>query len=142
MHLSLINMLGLCQVNTSHIQHVIENLIYNIYKSSVSTGSAKQIMPILFILHYNSSLVTSMVISLTIIKFKTLIFSVSGFALSYTTNIFILIILHDFYLSPAEFCYIIIYLWKIEICVQITDRCEPWQFPSGAEHLVLQALQL
>jgi hypothetical protein len=56
-------LLGLCQM-------------YNIYKSFVSPGSAMQIMPILFSLCYNGSLVTWTVISLTAAKFKPLIFSV------------------------------------------------------------------
>jgi hypothetical protein len=38
-----------------------------------------------------------MVVSLTTAKFKPLIFSMSGFALSYTVNVFILMILYDFY---------------------------------------------
>jgi hypothetical protein len=45
-----------------------------IYKSSVSTGFTEQIMPILRILCYNGSLVTWTVVSLTISKFKHLIF--------------------------------------------------------------------
>jgi hypothetical protein len=65
------------------------------HKSSVSTGSAEQIMPILHILCYNDCLVTWTVVSLTTSKFKTLIFSVSDFTLSYTTNMFILMIPYD-----------------------------------------------
>jgi hypothetical protein len=72
---------------------------FAIYKSSASTGFAEQIMPILLILCYNGSLVTWTVVSLTTAKFKPLTFSVSGFALSYTTNMFILKILCDFCLS-------------------------------------------
>jgi hypothetical protein len=60
-------------------------------------------MPILRILRYNGSLVTWTVLSLTTVKFKPLIFSMSGFALSYTTNMFILIILYDFCLLLAQF---------------------------------------
>jgi hypothetical protein len=58
-------------------------------------------MPILRILFYNGSLVTWTVVSLTTAEFKPLIFSVSGFALTYTTNMFILMILYDFCLSAA-----------------------------------------
>jgi hypothetical protein len=72
------------------------------YKSSVSKGFAKQIMPILSILCYNGSLVTLTVISLTTTKFKPLIFSVFGFALSYAGNVFNHMILCDFYLLPAH----------------------------------------
>jgi hypothetical protein len=60
-------------------------------------------MPILTILYYNDSLVTWTVARLTTAKFKPLIFSESGFALSYTTNMFILMILYDFWLSLHSF---------------------------------------
>jgi hypothetical protein len=53
------NRLHLCQAYDSHTQHVFEKISFcTIYKSSVSPGSAKQIMPILRILCYNGSLVT------------------------------------------------------------------------------------
>jgi hypothetical protein len=51
------------------------------YKSSISPGFAKQIMPILC---YNNSLTTLTVVSLNTAKFKPLIFSTSG--LSYTAT--------------------------------------------------------
>jgi hypothetical protein len=41
--------------------------------------------------------------SLTTAKFKPLIFSMFGFTLSYTTNMFILMILYDFCLLSAKF---------------------------------------
>jgi hypothetical protein len=67
--------LALRQVYVSHIEHVIENSsLCTIYKSSVSTGFAKQIISVLPILCYNSSLVTWTVVSLTSAKFKPLIF--------------------------------------------------------------------
>jgi hypothetical protein len=66
------------------------------YKSPVSTGFAKQIMPFLRTLCYNGSLVTWTVVNLTTDKFKPRIFSMSGFALSYTANMFILMMLYDF----------------------------------------------
>jgi hypothetical protein len=76
------------------------------HTSSVSTGFEEQIMPILHILCYNGSLVTWMVVSLTTAKFNHLIFSMSGFASSYTANMFILMILYDFCLVPSKFYYI------------------------------------
>jgi hypothetical protein len=89
---------------TFHLYNVIEKSSFcTVYKSSVSPDFAKQIMSILLILCYNGSLVTWTVVSLTTPQFKPLIFSMSGFALSYTTNIFILMTLHDFCLSPAHF---------------------------------------
>jgi hypothetical protein len=45
----------------------------------------------------------------------------SGFALSYTMNMFILMILYDFCLLPAQFYYIIVYIGKVESHVQIVD---------------------
>jgi hypothetical protein len=75
--------LAFCQVCVSHVWHVIENSSFcTIYKSTVSTVLAKQIMSILRILCYNGSFVTWTVVSLTTAKFKPLIFSMSGFALS------------------------------------------------------------
>jgi hypothetical protein len=62
-------------------------------------------MPTLFILCYNGTLVTWTVVCLTAAKFKPLTFSVSGFALSYTANIVILITLCDLCLLPTQFCH-------------------------------------
>jgi hypothetical protein len=73
---------------------------------------AKQIMPSLRILCNNGSLVTWTIVSLTT-AFKPLIFSISDFALSYTANLFVLMILYDFCLFPAQFCYIILYMRKV-----------------------------
>jgi hypothetical protein len=88
----------------SHISDDIDNSsLYSIYKSSVSPGFAVQIMYILFSLRYKGSLVKWTVINLTATKFKPLIFSVSGFALSYAANMFILMILYDLFLLPAQF---------------------------------------
>jgi hypothetical protein len=54
------------------------------------------------------------IVSLTTTEFKPLILSMSGFALSYTSNIFILMTLYDFCLLPAQFCYIIIYIGTLK----------------------------
>jgi hypothetical protein len=67
--------------------------------------------------------------------------SMSGFALSYTTNMIIPMILLDFCLLPAQFCYMIVYIRNVENRVQIADRCATWNISSGAENLVLWALQ-
>jgi hypothetical protein len=61
----------------------------------------------------------------------------SGLALSYTANMFILMILHDFCLLPAQFCYTIVYIRKVESRVQIADRCAPWKISNGTEKLIL-----
>jgi hypothetical protein len=69
--------LAFLQAYISHIEHVIENsFLHTAYKSSDSTGFAKQIMPILSILCYNGSLVTWTFVSLVTAKFKSHIFSV------------------------------------------------------------------
>jgi hypothetical protein len=134
---SLMNRLHPCQVYVSHIQRVIENSsLYTIYKFSVSTGFAEQIMPILRILCHNGSLVTWTVVSLTTAKFKPLIFSMSGFALSCTANMFILMILYDFCLLPAQICYIIVCIRKADSRVQIANRCALWKISNGADELV------
>jgi hypothetical protein len=73
---------------------------------------------------------------------KPLTFLISGVALFYTANMFILVILYDFCLLPAQFSYIIIYTWKVESRVQIADRCAPRIISNGGENLVVQALQL
>jgi hypothetical protein len=79
--------LAFCQVYISHVFHVIEVFFFCIvHKSSLSTGFAKQIMSVLPILCYNGSLVTRMVVSLTTIQFKPLVFYIFGFTLSYTAN--------------------------------------------------------
>jgi hypothetical protein len=94
-------------------------------------------MPVLRILCYNGILVTWTVVSLTTAKFKLLILSVSGFALFYTANMFILMILYDFWWLSASFCYIIVYIRKVESRVKIADRSAPWKIYTGAENLVL-----
>jgi ABC-type transport system involved in Fe-S cluster assembly fused permease/ATPase subunit len=83
-----------------------------------------------------------MIVSLTTVEFKPILFSISGFALSYAVNIFILMILYDFYFSHAQFCCIIVYVRKVESRVQIADRCAPRKISSGVQNLVLHALQL
>jgi hypothetical protein len=130
--------LAFCQVYVSYIQHVIENSSFcTIYKSSISTGFAKQIMPILRILCYNGSVVILTVVSLNTVNFKPLMFSMSGFTLFYTADMFILMILYDFCLLPAQFYYIIIYIRKIGSRVEIADRCAPWRISNGPDSLVL-----
>jgi hypothetical protein len=75
-------------------------------------------------------------------KFKPLIFSVWGLALSNVANIFIFIfmILDDFCLLPAWLCYVIINVRNLESHMNIADRCAPRKGANGAENLILQAL--
>jgi hypothetical protein len=74
-------------------------------------------------------------------EFKPHIFSMPGFTLSFIANMFILVILYAFCLLPAHFCYAVVYIWKVDSCMQITDWCAPWKISSGMENLVLQAVQ-
>jgi hypothetical protein len=73
-------------------------------------------MPYLLVTYlvYHGSLDTWTVVHMTAAKFEPLIFSVWGLALSNETNIFIFMILDDFCLLPAWFCYVIINVrWNI-----------------------------
>jgi hypothetical protein len=45
--------------------------------------------------------------------------------------------LYDLCLFPAQFCYMIVYIWKAESRVHIADRCALWKMSSDAENLVL-----
>jgi hypothetical protein len=76
-------------------------------------------------------------------KFKPLIFSMSGFVLSTVANIFIFIfmILDDFCLLPALFCYVIINVRNLESHMHIANRYAPRKIANGAENPILQALQ-
>jgi hypothetical protein len=69
------------------------------------------------------------------------IFSMSNFVLSYATNMSILMILYDIRLLPAQFCYVMVYMRKVESRVQIADRCAPWKISNNGQNLVLQARQ-
>jgi hypothetical protein len=105
------------------------------------SGYGKQIITVLLILCFNGRLVTVTVVSLTATKFKPHIFSACRFTLSYAVHMFIIMILYDFYLLPAQFCYIVIYLQKVESRVQIMDWCAPWKIFCFAENPVLWALE-
>jgi hypothetical protein len=105
--------------------------------SSASTGFIEQITHMLRILCYNGRLTTWTVVSLTKAKFKPLMFSIPGFAFTYTANMFILMILYDFRLSLEQSCYIIVYIRKAESCVRIAERCAARTISNGAENLVL-----
>jgi hypothetical protein len=85
---------------TFYMSHVL--CLYNIYTRPLSTQAQyRRSCPIICSLHYNSSLNTWTVVSLTAAKFKPLIFPVSGFALSYIADICIFMILYDFCLLPV-----------------------------------------
>jgi hypothetical protein len=73
-------------------------------------------------LWYDGSLVTWTVVSLTAAKFKSLIFSMSGFSCYDVANICIFVLLYDLCLFPAQSHYVIINTWYLESHVQLTDR--------------------
>jgi hypothetical protein len=74
-------------------------------------------------------------------KIKPLIISVSGLTLPYVANVVILMDLYDLCLLSAQFCYIILYIQKVESSVQIANQCAPLTISNGAKNLVLQVLQ-
>jgi hypothetical protein len=82
------------------------------HKSSVSSGFAEQIMPILRILCYNGSLVTLTVVSLTTAKFKPLIFLAAND---------LHCPLETFVTDPTENTY---YCWRVYRSVAL-----PWAWP-------------
>jgi hypothetical protein len=65
----------------------------------------------------------------------------SGFAFTHAANTVILMILYGLRLLSTQFCYIIVYIQKVENRMKIVDRCAPWKISNGAENRVLQALQ-
>jgi hypothetical protein len=65
------------------------------------------------------------------------LYFLSVFAMPYAANMVILMILYDFCLLPAQFHIIIIYVWKVESCLQIADRCALWKISNDVENLVL-----
>jgi hypothetical protein len=85
------------------------------YKSYDSPGFRKQIVPILLILHYNSSLVT----------WTAYIFFVC-FTLSYAANV---MIRPDHCLLPVHFCYVTVYIWKMT-ATHKSDLKVMWQTVS------------
>jgi hypothetical protein len=85
---------------------LLKILPFALHTSPLSVlGFAEHIMSILRILCYNGSLVTCRVVRLTAAKFKPLILSMSGFALSYAANMFIFMILYDMLVA----CIILLY---------------------------------
>jgi hypothetical protein len=113
---------------------LLKIFLVNLCMYSVSTVFPKQIVSIITILCYNSSLVTCAIV-FTAAKFKPLIFSVwlplflwHEYVHSHD--------LYDFLLS-AQFRCINIYIWKAESRVQFADRCAPRKISNDAENLVL-----
>jgi hypothetical protein len=51
------------------------------------------------------------------------------------------VIMNDFCLSSATFCYVIVNVWNLESLRHIWNRRVPWKVASGAENPVLHSLQ-
>jgi hypothetical protein len=117
---------------------ILKILHFTIYESplTVQALQSKSCLSYLAYLHRQLSHLNGR--SLTTAKFKPPKFSVSVFVLSYAANMVILMILYDLCLLSAQFCYIIIYIRKVESRVQIADRCAPRKISSGAGNLVLR----
>jgi hypothetical protein len=111
--------LAFSQVYIPHVYHVIEKSSFcTTHKSSVSTGFTEQIMPALacrMLLEQFSHLKER----------KLDHHQVKGSC--------------TYFLCLASPC-IIVYIWKVESCVQIADWCAPWKISNGEQDLVLHAL--
>jgi len=84
---------------------------FYIHTRPVTPGIAQQIMPNSYT---HVSLDASTVICLTATKYEPFMFSVLGFALAYTLNIHIIMILNDFCLFPAYFGYVIVNVRQLQ----------------------------
>jgi hypothetical protein len=73
---------------------------------------------------YYGSLDTLTEVHMTAAKFKPLILSMSVFTLSNIAIIFIFMILDDFCLLPAWFCYVMINVRNLESLMHIANRCQ------------------
>jgi hypothetical protein len=78
----------------------VQYIQYTIYKASINPSFVEQITPY-FYLRYNGSSVTRTVVGLTATKFKPPMFSMLSFALSFYSNIWIMINLYEFCLMSA-----------------------------------------
>jgi hypothetical protein len=87
---------------------LLKILAFALYMSSVSPGFFKAYHACLTYVMLQRHFSHLTYVRLTTAKFKALIFFMSGFVLTYTANLFILMILYDFCLFPAV-SYIIIY---------------------------------
>jgi hypothetical protein len=91
--LSLMNRLRLSSsVRIAHIACYWKNLAFALHTNPLSAQALQSRSCLSYILCYNGSLVTRTVVSLTTAKLKPLISSMFGFTLSYTANMFMLMI--------------------------------------------------
>lgn len=112
---------------SSSVQHITPYLLYRTAHSAVYTAEAQ-------------SLPT--VVSQTAAKIKPLIFSLSGFALSYDSNICIFIILYTFRLVPAQSCDKITNTLYTATHTQTDNRCRPPDTDNSAQNLDSQVVEL
>jgi hypothetical protein len=136
-----------CQVETHiyifcviHISDMYIQCIKSFFQSRLGTADYAPLFTSSS--RYHGSSDTWTVVHMTAAKFKSLIFSVSGFALSNIENIFIIMTLDDVCLLPACFCYVIVNVRNLESHMQISDWRAPQEFANCAENLILKALQL
>jgi hypothetical protein len=115
--------------------------VHTTYTSSLSVQAQYSTSCLIISSSYYNSLVTWTAVWLSAAIFKPLIFPVSRFALSNVRNIRIVMVLYDFCLWPAYFGYMIVYIRKFVIHLQIANGCAPWKISNGAENFVLQSLQ-
>jgi hypothetical protein len=87
------------------------------------------------------SLDNSTILCLTAAKSEPFIFPVLGFVFACVSKIYIFMILYDFCLLLASFCYIVVNVRNFECQMKSAGRCVPLQVTSGAEGSILQALQ-
>jgi hypothetical protein len=88
---------GLCQMCITNIHW----FFFWMYTMPLSVQALQSRSCLSYLAYATTTDVTWTVVTWTATKFRPLIFSVSGFALSYTENIFILMIFYDFCLLPA-----------------------------------------
>jgi hypothetical protein len=95
------------------------------YNSSPRPAFAKQIMSTLLILCYKGIFVTWTAVTWIAAKFKPLLFSRSLFAVSYARNMFIILILYDSCVSPAQFRFTVVCIREAESRVQTGNQFAP-----------------
>jgi hypothetical protein len=134
MYIRYLHYLCLTQFRDVYIQY-----IQGLFQSRLGTADYALVTTSL---HYNDSLDTWTVVHMTAVKFKPLIFSMSGFVMSNVANNFIFMVVDDFCLLPVWFCYVIINVRNLESLMHIANRCGPRKIANGAEKPILQKLQI
>jgi hypothetical protein len=82
--------------------------------------------PLLYCFFLYSSLDLRTIVYLTATKFQSFVFSVLCLTVSYAADIFVIVILNDFCLFPANFCYEVINIRNLELRMHIPGLCSLW----------------